>query len=152
MGDSINPFRVLGIDETASPPEIRTAYLELVKELHPDRLATGSLDERTVAEARMREVNFAYALLTDEQSRDQYRRAQARRRARAAADDSAESPAGESASRAADQPFDYRRHASAEFDRSAHDRVPGGSAPPPPATPWVARPTRSSRFRWRPQG
>lgn len=58
-------YAVLGVGATASEAEIRNAYRKLVRENHPDRLASRGLPEsmRAVAEARTREINAAYDLL-----------------------------------------------------------------------------------------
>ena len=57
----MNPFRVLGVSESATQEEIRAAYLALVKKYHPDRYADGPLKE--MAEEKLKEVNRAYELI-----------------------------------------------------------------------------------------
>jgi hypothetical protein len=42
---------------------LRAAYVELAKRCHPDRFASASADLRTLAEARMKEVNAAHERL-----------------------------------------------------------------------------------------
>lgn len=84
MGDSINPFVVLGVDETATVEEITAAHRARAKVLHPDGLHDGSVEDRAAAEAAMAELNHAYQLLTDDKVRKQYQRVQKRRRAAAA--------------------------------------------------------------------
>lgn len=51
-----DPYRVLGISSSASEDEIKKAYRMLAKKYHPD-VNNGSAE----AEARMKEVNEAYA-------------------------------------------------------------------------------------------
>ena len=41
----MNPYKVLGVSETATPEEIRQAYLELVKKYHPDKYTDNPLKE-----------------------------------------------------------------------------------------------------------
>lgn len=51
-----DPYRVLGVAQTASEDEIKKAYRSLAKKYHPD-VNNGSSE----AEARMKEVNEAYS-------------------------------------------------------------------------------------------
>jgi DnaJ-class molecular chaperone len=60
-------YATLGVPETASPQEIKTAYRKLAFEYHPDR--TRGDPERTV---KMKAVNEAYAVLSDEKKRREY--------------------------------------------------------------------------------
>ncbi|HXE70666.1 MAG TPA: pentapeptide repeat-containing protein [Hyphomicrobiaceae bacterium] len=54
-GGKLNPYAVLGVPRGASLPEIRAAYLKLVKELHPD----GRALDPTASEL-LKAVNKAY--------------------------------------------------------------------------------------------
>ena len=54
-----NPFETLGIDRAADCEAIHRAYRALARRWHPDRFAAGP--ERAWAEARMLEINSAYA-------------------------------------------------------------------------------------------
>jgi hypothetical protein len=58
-------YAVLGVEWRVSREELRRHYRELVRRWHPDRFAT---DPRSLAEAeaRMREINRAYQVLTAE--------------------------------------------------------------------------------------
>ena len=58
----MNPYKVLGVSENASPEEIRKAYLALVKKYHPDRYADGPLKDQ--ANEKLKEINQAYEMLT----------------------------------------------------------------------------------------
>ncbi|HTR14217.1 MAG TPA: J domain-containing protein [Roseiarcus sp.] len=62
-----DPYDVLGVPKTATPEEIRKAYRQLAKKLHPD-LNPG--DKR--AEERFKEVSVANDLLSDPEKRRRY--------------------------------------------------------------------------------
>lgn len=57
----MNPYAVLGVDPSASDAEVRRAYLALARRFHPDANPGG--------EARMRDVNEAWAILGDRDRR-----------------------------------------------------------------------------------
>jgi DnaJ-class molecular chaperone len=63
------PYEVLGVKPDASPDEIRSAYRQLAKQLHPD-LNPGKPE----AEARFKNVTAAYDLLSDADKRARYDR------------------------------------------------------------------------------
>lgn len=60
-----SPFHKLGIGRDATEDEIRSAYMRLAKETHPDRYAAASQAARDLAEQAFREVTRAYELLSD---------------------------------------------------------------------------------------
>ena len=62
----MNPYKVLGVSETATPEEIRAAYLSLVKKYHPDKYTDNPLKE--LAGEKLKEINQAYEMLTKKQS------------------------------------------------------------------------------------
>lgn len=62
-----DPYEVLGVAKTATPEEIRKAYRQLAKKLHPD-LNPG--DKK--AEERFKEVSVANDLLSDPDKRRRY--------------------------------------------------------------------------------
>jgi DnaJ-class molecular chaperone len=62
-----DPYEVLGLAKTAAPEEIRKAYRQLAKKLHPD-LNPGDKH----AEERFKEVSAANDLLSDPDKRRQY--------------------------------------------------------------------------------
>jgi hypothetical protein len=56
-------YATLGVVDGAEPDEVRRAYLDLARRLHPDRWIDASADERAEVERRMREVNEAWRVL-----------------------------------------------------------------------------------------
>lgn len=70
MADSKRDYyEVLGVSKTASADEIKKAYRTLAKKYHPDM----NPGDKT-AEAKFKEVNEAYAVLSDQEKRDKYDR------------------------------------------------------------------------------
>src|ERR1700746_449062 len=61
-------YVLLSVLPTAEPIVIRAAYRALAMKYHPDKW-TG---DKATAERRMREINQAYEILSDEQSRARY--------------------------------------------------------------------------------
>ena len=55
----------LGVAPTASPAEIRAAYVALARRHHPDRMGTSSDDVRARSATRMARVNAAWTVLSD---------------------------------------------------------------------------------------
>ncbi|MCL2741175.1 MAG: J domain-containing protein [Oscillospiraceae bacterium] len=58
----MNPYEVLGIDESADEAAIKKAYRELVKKYHPDQYKDHPLSD--LAGKKLAEVNEAYGALT----------------------------------------------------------------------------------------
>ena len=56
-------YETLGIAEGAPPDDVRRAYLDLARRLHPDRWSGASPEERARAERHMQEVNEAWRVL-----------------------------------------------------------------------------------------
>ncbi|MGC8676026.1 MAG: molecular chaperone DnaJ [Candidatus Micrarchaeia archaeon] len=61
-----NYYDVLGVGRNATQDEIKRAYRELVMKYHPD------VNKSPEAEAKMREINEAYAVLSDPNKKRQY--------------------------------------------------------------------------------
>ena len=59
-------YEVLGIDKSASEAEIKSAFRKLAKQYHPD------VNKAPDAEAKFKEIQEAYAVLSDEERRKQY--------------------------------------------------------------------------------
>jgi DnaJ-class molecular chaperone len=64
---AIDPYKILGVDKTATQDEIQKAYRKLAKKIHPD-LNPGNKK----AEEQFKEVASAYTLLSDETKRKQF--------------------------------------------------------------------------------
>jgi DnaJ-class molecular chaperone len=62
-----NYYRVLGVEREASPQKIKEAYRKLAFQYHPDR----NRETPSVVE-RMKEINEAYAVLSDPKKRNDY--------------------------------------------------------------------------------
>ncbi len=59
-------YEILGVSKTASPAEIKSAYRKLALQWHPDR------NKDPGAEAKFKEINNAYGVLSDPQKRQTY--------------------------------------------------------------------------------
>lgn len=60
-------YKMLGVERSASQDEIKKAFRRLALEHHPDRA-----DDKVAAEEKFKEINEAYAVLSDEEKRKQY--------------------------------------------------------------------------------
>lgn len=58
-----SPYDILGVSREASAVDIRTAYQALVRQYHPDRVASMPSEFQEVAERKTKEINAAYTQL-----------------------------------------------------------------------------------------
>jgi len=70
-GEQRNLYRVLGVDEDATPDEISSAYRSLLRHHHPDTRGGGH-DSAAVSDAALQDVIAAYRVLHDPDSRAAY--------------------------------------------------------------------------------
>ncbi|NJD76120.1 MAG: molecular chaperone DnaJ [Candidatus Methanoperedens sp.] len=59
-------YEILGVDKKASPDDIKSAYRKLAMQYHPDR------NKAPDAEEKFKEISEAYAVLSDQNKRQQY--------------------------------------------------------------------------------
>ena len=73
LDQGVDHYTLLGIQKTAAPRDIETAYLALAKQLHPDKLkAIGIEDAARDAHRLFAQVNSAVAVLRDPTRRADY--------------------------------------------------------------------------------
>ena len=60
---SKDPYRVLGIDSSATDDEVRRAYRKMAMKYHPDRVAGMSEELQRNAAEQMKEINHAYDII-----------------------------------------------------------------------------------------
>jgi len=65
-------YSLLEISEASSSAEIKAAYLRLIREVHPDRLANAPAYWQRQAEEKAKEINEAYAALSNRENRQLY--------------------------------------------------------------------------------
>ena len=70
MAESKDYYDILGVSKSANADEIKRAYRKLAKKYHPD----ANPDNKEEAEAKFKEVNEAYSVLSDDSKRAQYDR------------------------------------------------------------------------------
>lgn len=64
-------YGTLGVEETASPDEIKKAYLKLAKKLHPDKHPNDA-EERARAQREFARVTRAHDIISDSEQRAEY--------------------------------------------------------------------------------
>lgn len=68
MSDKRDYYEVLGVNKEASEAEIKKAFKKMARKYHPDL----NRDDPKTAEAKFKEVNEAYEILSDPQKKAQY--------------------------------------------------------------------------------
>ena len=68
MAEKRDYYEVLGVSKTATDEELKKAFRRLAKKYHPD----ANPDNKAEAEAKFKEVNEAYEVLSDAQKRKMY--------------------------------------------------------------------------------
>jgi len=67
-----DPFEILGLEETASDDEIRTAYEALCERTHPDRIGDAGRAARELAEQVFERVEAAFGVISDPRRRQEH--------------------------------------------------------------------------------
>lgn len=72
MAESKDYYSILGVSKDATADDLKKAYRKLAKQYHPD--AQHTEEDKKKAEAKFKEINEAYSVLSDENKRAQYDR------------------------------------------------------------------------------
>lgn len=67
-------YEVLGVSKSTSEADIKKAYRKLAMQYHPDKFSQAPEKERAQAEAKFKEINEAYQVLSDSTKKEQYDR------------------------------------------------------------------------------
>lgn len=65
-------YETLGVSKNATEQEIKSGYKKMVMQYHPDRYANKPETEKKQAEERIKEINHAYDVLSDQQKKSNY--------------------------------------------------------------------------------
>lgn len=65
-------YEVLGVTKNSTEAEIKKAYRKLAMQYHPDKFSQASDKEKAEAEAKFKEINEAYQVLSDATKKQQY--------------------------------------------------------------------------------
>ena len=69
---SKNYYEILGVEKTATKEQISKAFKKLSLKWHPDKWATGTDEEKKIAEEKFKEINEANSILSDDEKRKNY--------------------------------------------------------------------------------
>lgn len=64
--EETNYFKLLGLNPDATYQEIKLAYMDKIKQYHPDKVAEGSQQEKMNAQKICQKINKAYQVLTNQ--------------------------------------------------------------------------------------
>jgi len=64
--EETNYFKLFGLNQDATYQEIKLAYMDKVKQYHPDKVAEGSQQEKMKAQKICQKINKAYQVLTNQ--------------------------------------------------------------------------------------
>jgi len=67
-------YGILGINKGANEADIKSAYRRLAKQYHPDLYSNAPEQEKKKAEAKFKEINQAYSVLSDPSKKSNYDR------------------------------------------------------------------------------
>ena len=68
MANKRDYYEVLGVNRSATDDELKKAHRKLAKQYHPD----ANVDNKEAAEAKFKEAQEAYEVLSDKQKRQMY--------------------------------------------------------------------------------
>lgn len=68
----LNPYEILDISNRATDDEIKKAFKNLARKLHPDKLVKASVEEKAAAEIRFMKVKASHEFLCDEGQKNLY--------------------------------------------------------------------------------
>ena len=72
MAEKKDLYEILGVSKTATQDEIKSAYRAAAKKWHPDKFFNASEAEKKEADEKIKEINYAYSVLSDEKKRANY--------------------------------------------------------------------------------
>ena len=68
--EKLDPYKILNIDSNSTQEEIKKAYVNLVKENHPDKVQEEHLKQQAVK--RFEKIQEAFSMLSDPEKRKYY--------------------------------------------------------------------------------
>lgn len=64
-------YKILGVEKTAKEVELKKAYRKMALKWHPDK-NSATEEQRVKAEKMFKDINEAYAVLSDKEKKRQY--------------------------------------------------------------------------------